>query len=457
MPSRSESIVLAILVLMVAAGRALPPASDAKAENLARVEYYRQAIRKQPSAPELHFQLGMQLWDLGRLAEARSALRTELRLNPANQRCRVVLGMIEVQQNEFRTAISHLGSALHADPGLTQAYYPLGQAWFHSGDFEKALEFLEKAARVETPAPALYALLARTHFKLGRKQDAAAMSKLHTASRNLGLAEAAANLGSWAEADRLVSEYLAAFPDASAGLYVKAGIALNGFRKLDEATALLERILARDPNNFKARRLLAVLEWTAGDKPAFEKNMGIVLAADPLDGQAQYYIGRYLLEKGDTAQARERLATAERLRPFDYRVATDLARAYARAGLLDKAEEKHRAAVSLLGQWPERDPLVYANYAEFLLEQRKPEQARELLGRITSAPRPLPRALYLAGVACKEEGRLDEAVVFLKRAEASAPDDPRIHLALAEVYERAGNKSEADAQRARASKPGAPR
>jgi tetratricopeptide (TPR) repeat protein len=280
------------------------------------------------------------------------------------------------------------------------------------------------------------------------------MSKLHAAARSLALAEAAANLGSWAEADRLVSEFLQVFPDAANGLYVKAGIAFNGFRKLEEATSLLERVLARDGNNIKARRLLAVLQWTGGNKAAFEKNMELVLAADPADGQAHYYMGRYLFEKGELAQAREQLETAERLRPFDYRVATDLARTYAAAGLLQRAEEKHRAAVAILGQWPQKDPLVYTNYAEFLLGQHRPAPALELLDRILSVPRPLPRALYLAGVAYAAEGKSTEAVQFLKRAEESTPDDPQVHLALAEVYERAGSKGEAEVQRARAAKAG---
>lgn len=313
--------------------------AQADQETKARVEFYRHAISAEPSRPQLHFQMGLQLWDLGNVSEARSALLEELRLNPPNYRCRVVLGMISVQQHDYRGAIHDLEAALKTDASLTQAYYPLGQSWFHLGDFEKAREYLERASQVDPPAPTLYAMLSRAYFNLGRYDDAARMTKLYHAAGNLSLAEAAANLGSWTEADRLVSEFLDGFPHASNGLYLKAAIAFNGFRKLGEATALLEEALASDRNNLKARRLLAVLEWAGGNKEAFERDMNLVLKADPLDGQAHYYLGRYLFEQGTLALAHEHLETALRFRPSDPRVMADLARLNEALRLTPEAEE----------------------------------------------------------------------------------------------------------------------
>jgi Flp pilus assembly protein TadD len=211
-------------------------------------------------------------------------------------------------------------------------------------------------------------------------------------------------------------------------------------------------VLADDKDNLEARRLLAVLEWTGGNKEEFEKEMSVVLAAEPLDGQAHYYMGRYLLEKGALASAREHLEKAQSLRPSDYRVATDLARVYAAMGLDREAEEKHREAVRLVSKWPSKDPYVYTNYAEYLVDQGRSGAALELLEQMLHAPRPLPQVLYVAGIAYASSGKLAEAAEYLKQAAASAPGDPRVHLALAEVYDRTGRKAEAEAERSVAGK-----
>jgi tetratricopeptide (TPR) repeat protein len=444
------------VLLVVLCGGLLPRASAQSIskpddeETKARVEFYRHAIATESTRPELYFQLGLALWDFGQTAEAQAAFSEELRRNPTNHRCRLVLGMLRVRQRDYRGAIQDLESASSADPSLKQAYYPLGQAWFHLGNFQKARDYLEKAEQVESPVPALFAMLSQTYYDLGQKEEAARISGLDRAARTFGLAQAAATVGSWTEADRLISEFLTAFPRAANGLYLKAVIAFNGFRNLNQAKSLLEQVLAQDKDNLDARRFLAVLQWTGGNKEAFEKEINLVLAAEPLDGQAHYYMGRYMLEKGDLASAQEHLETAQNLRPSDYRVATDLARVYEALGLARKAEEKHREAVRLVSKWPSKDPYVYTNYAEYLVGQGRSGAALELLEQMLHSSRPLPRVLYVAGIAYASSGKLTEAEEYLKQAAASAPGDPRVHLALADVYDRTGRKAEADAERSAA-------
>ena len=172
-----------------------------------------------------------------------------------------------------------------------------------------------------------------------------------------------------------------------------------------------------------------------------------MLATEPLDGQAHYYMGRYLLEKGALTSARQHLETAQSLRPSDYRVATDLARVYEALGLVREAEGKHREAVRLVSKWPSKDPYVYTNYAEFLVNQGRSGAALEMLEQMLHGPRPLPQALYVAGIAYASSGKFADAEEYLKRAAASTPGDPRVHLALAEVYDRTGRKAEAEAER----------
>lgn len=432
-----------------AAGQGAPETAWQETEG--RIEFYHRAIEAEPRRPLLHFQLGLQLLDSGKLDEARAALSEELRLNAGNQRCRVVLGMVKVQQKEYSGAIDDLTEALQADASLQQAYYPLGQAWYHSGDYQKARDYLEKAAQFEAPSAQIYALLTRTYTMLGETALATRAAEQHRAARSLALAQAAATLGSWAEAERLLSEFLRTFPHAANGLYLKAVVEFDGFRRLPEAEALLKEVIASNAADMKARRLLAVLEWASGDTEAFERDMKQVLEADPQDGQAHYYMGRYLLEHEALSPAREHLDMALRLRPRDYRVYTDLARLEEEQGHAAEAERHYRAATELsAGRSP--DAMLASSYAAFLIKQRRCPAAAHVLEAVAAAPEPPAAVLHMAGLSQACLGNLDVAAKYLERAEAIEPADADVHLALAEVYERTGKKEEAARQRSLAKK-----
>jgi tetratricopeptide (TPR) repeat protein len=442
-------LLVAMLWSSAAATQQAPEPPSQEAEG--RIEFCRRAIEAEPNRPQLHFQLGLQLFDLGKLDEARAALSEELRLNPGNQRCRVVLGMVKVQQKEYSGAIDDLNTALQADPGLQQAYFPLGQAWYHLGDFQQARACLEKAARFEAPSAPLYALLTRTYATLGETALATRAKELHHAADTLGLAQAAANLGSWTEAERLLPEFLRAFPHATNGLYLQAVIAFNGFRRAQEAETLLKEVLASNAAETKARRLLAVLEWVRADKEAFVRDMKLVLEADPLDGQAHYYMGRYLLENQSAAPAREHLDMALKLRPRDYRVHADLGRLEEEQGHAVEAARYYRTAMELSGR-QSPDPILVASYAALLIRQRRCPAAAQVLDAAIAAPEPPVAVLHMAGLSQACLGNLSAAAKYLERAEARNPSDAALHLALAEVYERTGKTAEAALQRSLADK-----
>jgi tetratricopeptide (TPR) repeat protein len=442
-------LLIAALWSTEAAGQRAPEPPWQEAEG--RIEFYRQAIEAEPRRPLLHFQLGLQLFDLGKLDEARAALSEELRLNPGNQRCRVALGMVKVQQKEYSGAIDDLNEVLQADASLQQAYYPLGQAWYHLGGFQKARDYLEKAAQFEAPSATLYALLTRTYAMLGEKALATRATELQRGARSLALAQAAANLGSWAEAERLLSEFSRTFPHAANGLYLKAVIEFNGFRRSREAEALLKEVITGNAADTRARRLLAVLEWASGDAEAFEREMKLVLEADPLDGQAHYYMGRYLLERQSLTPAREHLDVALRLRPKDYRVHADLARLEDEQGHAVEAEQHYRAAMELSGE-RSPEPMLASSYAAFLMKQRRCPAAAQIMDAAVTTPEPPAAALHMAGLAQACLGNLDVAAKYLERAQALKPADADLHLALAEVYERTGKKAEAARQRSLARK-----
>jgi len=361
--------VVALLAVFIVPGNAQQPSGiDSSAENqtdqralnlrsteLRRegdssspvVEFYEQAIRLNPNAKDLHFQLGLEFWSRRKIPDAGLQFREELRVNPPCYRARLMLGMAALEEGKNSDAVQYLEAALSGDPTLKQAFLPLGKAWFRLGNLEKAREALETAARVEPDLPPIYSLLAQVYSRLGRQEDAARMSELDSRARDLRSAESFAAVEDWNRALQLVSTYLSAFPDSSRGLYIKGLILFNGYRKIGEATQALQQAILKNPANIEARRLLGIMDWVAGNKRAFEEEMNLVLAADPLDTLAHYYWGRYAFENRRYEEAREHLERARRFRPKDERVATNLALAYEALGLVQEAEKQHLAAVSL--------------------------------------------------------------------------------------------------------------
>ena len=412
------------------------------------VEYYTQAIQLNPEAKDLHFQLGLELWSEHKISEADLRFLEELKLNPENYRAQLMLGMARVEEAKNTDAVQYLESALHGDSTLRQAYLPLGKAWFRLGNLPKAEGALETAVRDEPGLPPAYALLAQVYSKLGRQADAARMSALDAKARDLRSAESFAAAGDWDRALQVDSAFLSAFPDSSRGLYIKGLILFNGFRKIDEATQVLMQAVHKNPVDMEARRLLGIMYWVAGNKPAFEAEMKLVLAADPLDALAHYYWGRYAFENGRFQEAREHLEWARRFRPDDEHVATNLALTYEALGLPQKAEKQHVAAVSLATRQESPDPWVYLNYGAFLLNAKRDPEALTVLKKATALPKVHPKAYYLTGVAYARTGQPGEAAACLEKAVAADPHWPDPRAALAAVYDRLGKAREAGAQRA---------
>lgn len=412
------------------------------------VEFYEQAIQSSPKATDLHFQLGLQFWSERRFPEAELQFLEELRLNPQCHRARLMLGMAALEEGKNREAIQYLEAALLGDPALKQAHLPMGKSWLRLGNLEKAQEALEKAAQVEPGLPPIYSLLAQVYSKLGRQEDATRMRELDTKARALRSAESFAAVEDWNRALQLDSMFLSAFPDSSRGLYIKGLILFNGYRKIDEAMQALKQAILKNPVNVEARRLLGTLYWVAGDKRAFEEEMNLALAADPLDALAHYYWGRYAFEDGRIQESREHLEWARRFRPSDERVATNLALTYEALGLPLEAEKQHLAAVSLAKAQDAADPWVYLNYGAFLLNANRASEALPLLKKAMASPKVHPKAYYLTGVAYARTDQPIEAAKCLEKALVANPRwaDPR--AALAAVYDQLGKTQESAAQRA---------
>jgi Tfp pilus assembly protein PilF len=399
---------------------------------------YSSALQATPDLPGLNLQFGIRLWQLGETVESKRAFQRELEINPGGPRPRVMLAIIKVQQHQYAEAAGELQALIQTDPSLTQIWHPLGRALFELGRFEEAKQCLENAAAADPGVAQVQALLAKTYAHLSDTRAAERASALYREALKVQSARDSAGLNRWQEALQLISEYLTAFPLSSDGLYVKAGILFNGFRDLDSAIQTARDSIHQKPSNLEARNLLAALFLAKRDFQAFEYEVGTILQMDPLDGRANYYLGRLEYDRSLFAKARGHLERARLVQPNNALVVTALARTYEKLGLNRQAEEGYKKGIEL-GRSEPGDGTVYSYYAAFLLNQRRATEAVQYFDQAVASPATRSETWYLAGVAHLENGDLAQAKRCLQKAVEQRPNYAAAHSALGTVLQKQGD------------------
>jgi tetratricopeptide (TPR) repeat protein len=282
-------------------------------------------------------------------------LKVWLRENPDNGTGWAVLGLNEFALNDFDNAMIHLERGaklgLSGSPeSLQSARYTLGVLLIHAGEFDRASDVMASALKSgildEKVEYALgLALLRRAEIpEQGKQQDAA-------------LAGTAGKIASLLRS----SEYDAAFPQfqqllkanpSTPFLHYAYGTALLAVSEFDEAAAQMQAERAISPTSeLPCIRLasIALRQHNFTDAITWSRR-ALLLATD--SAEAHYLLGRALLESGDDATALLELEAASRLSPTSPEIHFNLAKAYARAKMPEKAEQE-RATFSQLNEMAE--------------------------------------------------------------------------------------------------------
>ena len=175
----------------------------------------------------------------------------------------------------------------------------------------------------------------------------------------------------------------------------RQGFALHQQQRLEEARALYEQTLQRQPRHFGARLLLGLVELQSGNPQRSAEQTAQAIALDPGHAAAHNYHGSALLELGRPEAAVASYDRALALQP-------DYADAYNNRGL----------ALRELG----RDEEALASHEQAI--RIKPDNAEAYLSRSVLMDYRGNRAEALPLAEC--------ALTQLRAAIARMPDDPRL-------------------------------
>jgi tetratricopeptide (TPR) repeat protein len=273
----------------------------------------------------------------GNFAGAREHLTALLKDDPRNPRLRTDLGRANFLLGNTEEAFADFQAARKDDPTLSPPELEVAQLWARKGDFAKADEWFEKAARADPNS-------ARVHrayggYLLDRGKPDAAKSHLAVAEK---------------------AEPNARDTKALLGLYAR-------YTK-DYATAarLFEDLVREHPADGFVRANLALVLAESGD--ANQRRRAVELAEvyasqNPQSAEPAAVLGYCLFRNGRLADAERALALAASAGQVNLDTAYFLARVFAEKGQVEEAHKLLKSAVAGQG------PFVYRKDAEGLLAE----------------------------------------------------------------------------------------
>ena len=223
-------------------------------------------------------------------------------------------------QDDWKTAQIHLKNALTQLPDDAQIRFLLGETLLNAGDPTNALVEFSKAEQGQFDANRLVPLQAKALLQTRKAREVLQQfgSRQLTdpqaqAALLVVLAQAHATGGQMAEARTAIEQALRAVPDHPKALLMQARMA-GGERRLDEALALVERVIANSPRDSEAWRLKGDLlvggkNDAAGGRSAFEKAVEV----SPRDLAAHQSLIGFLVSQKETQAAKDRLEAARKV------------------------------------------------------------------------------------------------------------------------------------------------
>jgi tetratricopeptide (TPR) repeat protein len=451
----------------------------------AAMDYWRQALRIQPDAPDLQIALatatyksakarqadGLPALDGAGVADAIRLLTDLLKSHPGITAAYFTLGNIYANERRDREAADEYQEVTRRSPtdtvalaaqvkalidasAYTEALAPardyvhrkpsdpsghvmLGTVYQQLGDYARAEPELELgAARAPDDFEARYQLglvlarMGKPDQALSHLRKAVAL-KPGDRSAQYQLVAVLRSLGQTQESTQLVGQ----LRKEQGGESLNSQLASEGTKANDllqsgkpaEAAQIYRHMLEENPDSaWTAYNLALALEAT-NDMKAAEDTLRNAINIDPKLAKVQTELGRLELAKGDLQSAQKWLESALDLEPGLVEARGNLAMLYAKKGDMVLAERLLRQAI-------EDDPKYvkgHLNLGLILAQQNRKSDAEEELDKAVALSPNDPATISTAGKAKMQMGKSSEGIALLRKVVDLVPDLAAAHLDLA--------------------------
>ena len=453
--------------------------------NDAAIDYWRQAVRIQPEAPDLQLSLatatykaakareanGLPALDGAGVADAIRLLTDLIKSHPEMTAAYLTLGNIYANEHRDREAADEYQQVVRRDPNNTIALAAQVKALIDAAAYPQALAPAREYVRRKPDDPAGHVMLGTVYQQLGDYAKAEPELELGAgkepdnfeARYQLGLV--LERMGKPDQALPQLQKAVALRPGDRSAQYqlmvvmrslgqtqkvsqmvgqlqkeqdkeqLNSQVAYEGTKandllqsgKASEAAQIYRHMLEEEPDSAWTAYNLALALEAMNDTKGAEDTLHKAIKINPKLAEIQAELGRLKLSEGDLQSAQKWLKSALNLEPGLADARGNLAMIYAKNGDLISAEK-------LLRQALEDNPNYKQGHLNLGLilaqENRKPDAEKELDKAVALAPQD-PATLSTAGKAELQMGQVSEGIALLRKVVDLAPDLAAAHLDLA--------------------------
>ncbi len=407
----------------------------------AEIEYLN-TLKIDPENARAIAQLGLIYAEQGRVGNSVAYLRKARQLQPENLEVRTKLAEFYLAARKTAEARAEANYILAQQPNNSEAPLLLAECAQSPQDIAEISEILKKLSSARS-APVL-AALASLEYRQHKIPEAeallqqalqldpesptinASLGSVYLARKNLPSAEAAfakawknfparsskklsyvqfkLQTGDVEGAKHLLLELTTQAPDTLPPLVLLAELYAKE-KKYDEAMALNERVLARDPYHYPAMMLHA----------------------------------RLRLAKGETGKALSELEKLKKIQPKNPEILHQFALTYVAQGDIANALTSLNQAVELAPDYPEAILLL----ADLQLRKADAKAALSALKPLVARHPDLLPAKFLLARALVGQGALDDALAVFQEVATASPKDASLLLPIALIYRQQKKNDEA--------------
>nr|WP_287707076.1 tetratricopeptide repeat protein [Halomonas sp.] len=322
---------------------------------------------------------------------AQNAAQRGLDLAPDDVRFILMLAQAEIRLNNITAAEAHTNTLLETHGGNEELRIALAQLYLEEGHSEPAYRLLQPLIGQERVPNTAYFLLGAIAQSQG-EVDNALLYYRQVQDGNEFLPARAAAARMLIENDRLLDARAMLrvermrHDDYFGELVMLEIQLLDEFNLQEDAMALLDRELARTPDDTSLLYLRAMRAWETGDIEAMERDLRQILHTEPDNADALNALGYTLADlnlQGRLEEARDLIERAYEADPNNPAILDSMGWVYFRLGQPDNALAWLESAYA---QVPDQE--IAAHLAEVLHALGRSEEARQLIERI------LQRASY---------------------------------------------------------------
>lgn len=328
--------------------------------------------------------------------------------------------------HEFNEAVQ--SDVSDSDKGIALTY--MGIIHDEQGKYDKAVEFYDRAVRYDSANPIIYRNMSLTyrHMRQFDKAVDAVRKAIRLEPRNVNNRLLAGNIlfeqGKYRDARAEYQEVLGIQPENASALY---NLSMTLIRDGDQVSAIEYLKKAGDADRIgKVAHMsyskLGVVFTQMGDYEIAENYLKKAISINPTDPLDRYNLGIVNLKKNDKEAALREFAKAEELGKSDAAMLANLGEAYLSLKEYDKSLDAYRGLLAV----NQRDVKILSRVAEILYEKGDLEGSYTYFKRITET-QPASEHARIAyinmGNIMDESQRYDEAIQSYQKALAINPKD----------------------------------